>query len=290
MAVKAYVTYGFGEWASATSPERFRKVLSKHMTRATELNGMVGAKALRATIQASTGLAANAQLTAFIKGSSKPLVNHADLFGSQTYEVINPFTVFVGVLRQDEEGFNIAMALHEGFQTTVTPQMRGMFLYLWKVGKGEVPASRLTGRAAELWAARPGAWLPLAPETTVITTKGRPWVTITFADTAFKTLVVNNWNQALEETFKELAGIRSGGGSESKTSKMVGKIARSAKKAARVANKVSKAAKRLGKKASKVASKYSKKGTKLAKRTAKIVSKRVKTTTRSVRRTIKRMK
>ena len=265
----------------AVSPGRFRRVLSKHMARATELNGLIGARVQREVIQSSRGMAANAALTVFIKGSSKPLVNHADLFGSITYEVVNEFTVFVGVLRQDEDGFNIALALHEGFQVRVTPAMRGMFLYLWKVGKGEVPASKLTGRAAELWAARPGNWLPLSEDTEVITTPGRPWATIAFSDRGFKSKVAENWNMALEATFRELAG--KSGGSESKATKLAKKAAKTAKKLGRTLSRTSRTATKHAKAASKLASKYGKRASKIAKRASKTVSKRV----RSVKRSLK---
>lgn len=262
--------FGHKEWIAATSPKRFATVLQKHMARATELNGMVAVKEQRKVIQSSEGLAKNAALTAFIKGSEKPLVDHGDLFGSITYEVINPFTVFSGVLRQDEEGFNIAIALHDGFQTRVTAQMRGMFLYLWKVSEGQAPASALTGRAAELWARRPGGWLPLGSDTTVITTPGRPWVTIAFASLAFKTTIANNWNLALEATFRELSGA----GRNSPSS--VEKVVKSAGRAVKKVDKVAKRADRAIGRASKGASKVAKRASKAAARKAKVAKKATK--------------
>lgn len=276
-----YRMYGFKEWNVVCSPTRFRSVLRKHMSRATELNGMVAARAQRETIQASKGLKANAALTVFIKGSNKPLVDNADLFGSITYEVVNEFTVFAGVMREDEEGFNIALALHEGFQTTVTPAMRGMFFALWKVGKGEMDPASLTGRAAQLWAARPGQWLPLSEETTVITTPGRPWVSITFADDAFKAKIASNWNQALEAVFKELANKGSGG--SSKAAKAVKGVAKKARRAVGALSKVGKSLARRGKALSKAA----KRAGKAAKRTGKKLSKRVKSVARRAKRALK---
>lgn len=273
MAAK-FKTFGYKEWAVATSPKRFASVLKKHMSRATELNGLIAAKEQRAVIQ-SGGFAANAALTVFIKGSAKPLVDHADLFGAITHEVINEFSVFAGVLRADEEGFNIAVALHEGFQSKVTPQMRGMFLYLWKVSKGEVPASKLTGRAAELWARRPGGWLPLSEETTVITTPGRPWVTVAFSNMSFRRRVEDNWNQALEATFKELAN-KGGGNKPSKIQKLAKSAARVGKKAGKLATKAGKTLSRLGKRLSKT-----------TKRATKRAAKAVKSARRSIRKAIK---
>lgn len=279
------ITFGYKEWAGATNARRFSTVLRKHMGRATELNGLVGAREQRRTI-ASGKLAANAALTVFIKGSAKPLVDFADLYGSITYEVINEFTVFVGVLRADEEGFNIAMALHEGTQAKVTPAMRGMFLYLWKASTGVIPASQLYGRAAELWARKPGGWLPLDPSTEVITTPRRPWVEITFQDGAFKAKIQQNWEQALDAVFRELAGR--GGPAESKTSKAIKKATKKARRAAKalggMAKKLNRKAKGFGKKASK----FGKKANRIGKRVTKKVVKQAGRKVRSVRRSIKR--
>lgn len=280
-----YKTFGYKEWAVATSPKRFAAVLEKHMARATELNGLVAAKEQRKVIQASDGIAKNAALTVFIKGSEKPLVDHADLFGGITHEVINPFAVFAGVLRKDEEGFNIAVALHEGFQTRVTAQMRGMFLYLWKVSEGQSPVTSLTGRAAELWQRRPGGWLPLSEETTVISTTGRPWVTIAFSNLEFKAIVANNWNLALEATFKELAGT--GGQKASAVQKLVKSAKKTAKKVNRLAGRVDRKINRASKGASKSFKRLGKSANKVAKRATKVASKRL----RSVRKAInKRLK
>lgn len=276
-----FKTFGYKEWQVATSPKRFAAVLKKHMERATELNGMVAAKAQRKVIQESDGIAKNAPLTVFIKGSSKPLVDYADLFGSITYQVINEFTVFAGVLRQNEDDFNVAVALHEGFVTAVTPQMRGMFLYLWKASKGEIDPSKLTGRAAELWKRRPGTgWLPLSDDTTAITTPGRPWATIAFHESGFKAKVRENWEQALDAVFAELAGKPRT--TKSKAERMVAKAAKHVKRWSRVAAKAEKSANRLSRKAGKALSRASKKTTKMAKRTSKLVSKRVRSVKRSI--------
>ncbi len=241
-----YTMFGFKGWQVATSQKRFAAVLKKHMSRATELNGLVAAKAQREVIQAG-GMAKNAPLTIFIKGSSKPLVDHSDLFGGITYEVINEFTVFAGVLRTDE-GFNVAVALHEGYEEKVTPAMRGMFLYLWKVSQGVVPASYLSGAAAEIWARRPGQYWPLSDETTVITTPPRPWVRLAFENPTFKHRVQENWDQALVATFRELSGVAKTAPSD--VEKLVKKASKAGKKISRIASKLGKLAKKIGKKLS----------------------------------------
>lgn len=64
----------------------------------------------------------NSPLTVERKGSSKPLINHGDLVGSITYEVVDSKSVFIGVKKGKEH--NIA-AVHEfGCTIAVTPKMR----------------------------------------------------------------------------------------------------------------------------------------------------------------------
>jgi len=282
------VKFGFKEYQAACDPRRFERVLKRHMAKATELNGMTAAKALRETIATSRGMAANAALTVFIKGSSKPLVDFADLYGSQTYEVVDEYTVFAGVLKQDEEGFNLAQALHDGFQTKVTPAMRGMFFYLWKASTGAIRPDQLTGRAAELWNRRPGGWYPLEDGTTVITTPGRPWVSITLNDASFKAKIMLNWEQAIEAVFAELAGRAA-----DKT--IVGKAIKAAKKAAKTAKRLERSTRglrrtlaRRAKKAGKSVAKFGKRANRTVTRTGKKVGRRVtKVVNRSIRKAFK---
>jgi len=280
-------TFGYKEWQAACDPRRFERVLKKHMRRATELNGAVATKALRETIATGRGMAANAALTVFIKGSSKPLVDFADLYGSQTFEVVDDYTVWAGVLKQDQEGYNLAQALHDGFQAKVTPAMRGMFFYLWKASTGAIKPEQLTGRAAELWARRPGGWFPLDEGTTVITTPGRPWVSITFGDPSFKAKVMLNWEQALEAVFREIAG-KGGSG-------LVGKAAKAAKKAAKAARRLERSTRGLRRtlarktaKAGKSVARFGKKANRSLTRTGKKVGRRVsKVVNRSIRKAFK---
>jgi hypothetical protein len=298
MVAKRFVTYGFKEWAAATNANRFRSVLTKHMRRATELNGLVAVRALRQTIQSSSGLASNAALTVFIKGSSKPLVDHGDLYQSQTYQVVNDFTVWVGVRRQSDEGFDLARALHDGYQVKVTPAMRGMFMALFQVSQGKLPASELTGRAAELWERRPGGWFPLKPETTVLTTPGRPWVTATFQDGSLKEKTKTNWELAVQAAFRELAN-KGTSGKKSGASKALASFGRKAakveralsgagRKAARAGKKAGKALSKKGKKVSRAVSKVAKKTQRTIKRTAKNTHRAVKRKVAKVRRSVRK--
>ena len=64
----------------------------------------------------------NSSLTVERKGSSRPLIDHGDLVGSITYEVVDSSSVFIGVKKGKEH--NIA-AVHEfGCTIAVTPKMR----------------------------------------------------------------------------------------------------------------------------------------------------------------------
>ena len=71
--------------------------------------------------------APNSPLTIARKGSSKPLINHGDLVGSITYQIIDSENVFIGVKKGKE--VNIA-AVHEyGCTIRVTPKMRAYLHY-----------------------------------------------------------------------------------------------------------------------------------------------------------------
>lgn len=269
--------FGHKGWTSATNGRRFQAVLSKHMRRATEINGMIAVRRQREVIRGSEGIVANAALTIHIKGSSKPLVDHGDLFKAITYEVVNDYQVFVGVLRTNEDAYNLAVTLHDGAAVQVTPAMRGMFFFLWKASTGDISAESLTGRAAELYARRPGGWLPLKPSTTVITIPPRPWATVAFGDPAFQQQVKNNWERAAVAAFGELAG-RAGGGRSS----AIGKAVKSAKKTAKKAGKVAAKGAKVAKKGLKLGRRAATKVTKFAKKTANKTKRMAKKATKSV--------
>lgn len=200
-----YTVTGLEKWvAAATNQARFKRFLDARMRVATELNGKFIERAMRKTIQASDGLEANAPLTIHIKKSKKPLVATGELFKAITSRVINNYTVFVGVQRSDGQ-FNIAKLVHEGTEIAVTPEMRGMFFYLWKASEGELDPSELSGRAAEIWAASPGGYKPLDPATTHVVIPARPWATVTFASLDLRERVAKNWHTAIKRAFADQA-------------------------------------------------------------------------------------
>lgn len=175
--------------------------LRRHIRRATALNALAAQREIRQVIQGGS-FEANAALTAAIKGSSKPLVDKGDLFKSITHMVKDDFTAFAGVMRTDDH-FNIALALHEGFEAKVTPAMRGLFFVLWQASTGNISPGDLNGRAAELFE-RFQDWRPLKNETTAIITPSRPFVDAAFRSAGLKSVATKNWNMALTRVFRDI--------------------------------------------------------------------------------------
>lgn len=200
-----YVVTGLERWTKAAANQaRFKRFLDTHMRAATALNGKVIEREMRRTIQGGKDLEPNAALTVHIKRSKKPLVASGELWRAITSQVINNYTVFVGVQRGDGR-YNLAKELHEGITIQVTPEMRGMFFYLWKASSGELDPAELEGRAAEIWASRPGGYKPLANSTTAIVIPARPFATITFAKDAVREKIAKNWHTALKRAFADQA-------------------------------------------------------------------------------------
>jgi hypothetical protein len=195
---------GLKRWRQALDAGAFDASARKNLRIATTLNGKIAEGLVRKTIQSGGGFKKNAPLTKSIKGSQKPLVDSGLLFQSITSRVEDDFTVFVGVLRTSGE-YNIAVTLHEGVQERVTPEMRGMFFMLWRASEGEIDASKLTGRAAILFARMPNGWKPLAAETQFIIIPGRPFFVVAFKNTQMIKRARDNWKKALEASFAERA-------------------------------------------------------------------------------------
>lgn len=193
---------GLKRWRKALDARGFDEAARRNMRRATALNGKIGEKIQRQVIQSGSSLKKNAALTQAIKSSNKALVDDGTLFQSITSSVTDDFTVFVGVLRTSK-AWNVAQIVHEGAQEKVTSKMRGMFFALWRVSSGKMPASKLTGRAKELYERMQDGWLPLSDDTEVIIIPARPWVEIAFRNTQLVKQVRENWKLALEATFRE---------------------------------------------------------------------------------------
>jgi hypothetical protein len=213
---------GFDRLAAVLRPELMEKLMKRHIGRATGQNAAYLAKMMRMTIRnQGSGLSTaasidlgngsiakmnlispNKLLTINIKGSSKPLVDSGDLFQSITYEKIDTYTAFAGVLRSSG-GFSVAQIVHDGVKLPVTPQMRGMFILLSRATAGTFDPARFTGRAAALWA-RNQLWFPLKPSTTTIQVAGRPFVTLTMGDPKIQAKMRENWEYALATVFADI--------------------------------------------------------------------------------------
>ena len=111
-----------GDWSKVQSILNPAKLKAKLKQCAAKV-GNYGASQVKRGIQSGKNFAPLSSYTISQKGSSKPLINHGDLIGSVTYQVLNDAEqVFIGVKKGKE--INIA-AVHEfGTTINVTPKMR----------------------------------------------------------------------------------------------------------------------------------------------------------------------
>lgn len=177
---------------------QFNRRLRVHMKRATRTNALLLRKEIRANISEAKyakSRAPNAELTRFIKGSSKPLVDKpGGLFQSITSVVIDPFRAEVGVKKQ-ARGAQAAIIVHEGAQVNVTPKMRGMFAALADASQGRRDPGSLRGRARELFERRSEGWKALKPGTTVIRIPRRPFIEEVVESNDVRKIIAQNWLQ-----------------------------------------------------------------------------------------------
>ena len=89
--------------------------LAKALPRAAERVGREFTKLARGKIRAQD-YAKNSPITVILKGSSTPLVDKGDLFQGITYQVVDPYTLRLGVLRQRSgtQVVNVGLIVHEG--------------------------------------------------------------------------------------------------------------------------------------------------------------------------------
>lgn len=194
----------FSRYRRALDKAALQPILEKHVASRTKLIGLHAEKLVRKLIKASGVPPPNAALTAFIKGSSKPLVDHGQVFQSVTSQQQAWNQIFVGILRKDKN-YNIAEALHDGKDIPVTDKMRTMFFYLWLASTGRYDPAKLTGRAAELWLRRPAlGWFPLKEDTRIIKIPARPFIKQVFEGPELRGLAEKHWANAVREALFEL--------------------------------------------------------------------------------------
>jgi len=151
----------------------------------------------------------NASLTTAIKGSTKPLVDHADIWKAITTSRVDPNTVFVGVLNtalgpDGKRLVNITAVIHDGFAIPVTKKMRGLFHVLWLATTGKMDPAQLTGRAAEIYSRLNGRAViqRLKPSTTTIVIPKRPFIRDVFEDQAVRAAVMKYWEDAYDRAVR----------------------------------------------------------------------------------------
>ena len=119
----------------------------------------------------------NHPFTVQMKGSSKPLIDNADLVQSVGFRFVQKNLIFVGVNRKNERGVNIA-AIHErekGTRIKVTPRMRR---YLHAHG------------------------MHLKPSTKVLFIPGRPYLKPAYRDFKEKGILKELFKEAVVKTLK----------------------------------------------------------------------------------------
>jgi len=108
---------GFDALEAMLDPKVFFPIFMANATTRLNRTGMIAGVVARRLIKARA-YAANKQSTIDAKGSSTPLVNHADLFGSIRHEVKQDpeaiLMMLLGASKRSETGHNIARTLHEG--------------------------------------------------------------------------------------------------------------------------------------------------------------------------------
>lgn len=186
----------------ALDPAAMEKCNRREMKRETWLNGKLAVAKVRQVIRSGVP-PRNAALTQAIKGGDKPLVDSSELFNSVAAQVVDDFTVFVGVSRTNG-AYNIAAIVHEGATIRVTPKMRALFFALWQVSIGNMSATKLSARGKELYA-KSTDWKPLRQSTTVIRIPARKFVEIALSDPTLIAKAKANWTRGLNAAFKERA-------------------------------------------------------------------------------------
>lgn len=187
------------------------KQVRANVSKALALNAKLIEKRMRSELTRGVPPRQSA-LQAFIKGSSKPGVDHADLFKAITSSQVKPDYYFIGVLRTNDS-YNVAEIVHNGAIIKVTPAMRGMFFMMWLVDSGRMSPDKLTGRAAVLYERRKGEWKPLKKGTQRISIPARRFVARTMNDAKLKARIQKNFAEAISAA---LSGKPTGGAKAAK--------------------------------------------------------------------------
>jgi hypothetical protein len=185
--------------------DRNPAAVRKHLKRASAFIGKKGEALIRREIS-SGSYAPNAPLTIALKGGkNEPLIGDrtgSPLFKAITSTVVDDYTVFIGVLQQDDQ-YNIAIAIHEGATIGVSQKMRNLFYVLWM--KEKDPTIELEGRARELWDKMSGGWKPLKESTKAIIIPPRPFIANAMNSGELQRMAEKFWNQAMVAAMHEVS-------------------------------------------------------------------------------------
>lgn len=193
MSINASFKFDTG-WQKLQKALHYRQI-RENVSRALALNAKLVEKRMRSELTRGVPPRQSA-LQKYIKGSSKPGIDHADMWKAITSQQVKPDYYFIGVLRTSDS-YNVAEIVHNGAVMTVTPAMRGLFFMLWLVDSGRMDPAKLNGRAAELYERRKGEWKPLRPGTSRISIPARRFVARTMADQKLKQKIKDNFTQAI---------------------------------------------------------------------------------------------
>lgn len=200
-----------GNWRvliNGLSPKTLMRGMQKHIKRGTTKNAIAIKRQVRQEIKKGIP-PRNAELTRMLKGGGKPIVGTAgaDLFNAVNYSVQSWDKAFIGVLRTDQN-YNVGKVVHNGVTIKVTKKMRTMFWYLWQVSIGNMPESKLTGRAKTLWEMskrKRKKFYPLKASTRAIVIPKRPFIRYAMQEPKLLKIAEANWLKSIGDGFKELA-------------------------------------------------------------------------------------
>jgi len=190
------LTSGWKKLTKAIDPTAFTARGRVALRKGNGIAGLFAVRAIRKEIR-SGAFPGNAPLTVSLKGSSKPLVDTGNLFKAVTHQMIDDYTVWVGVLFTSGS-YNLALTLHEGITIKVTERMRHLFELLFRASQGKMNPGSLTGRAAELWArSKRKEFFPLKPSTSQIVIPSRPFIKRAIESEELHRQVQNVWQAAI---------------------------------------------------------------------------------------------
>jgi hypothetical protein len=180
MAVAYLKLEGFEELARAIDDKQFRAMATRKIRKKNMVLSQIGVSTLRDSIRKGW-FYKNSPVTVTLKGSNKPLIDNADLYGNCGAKLV-PWGFVCGTQKISPRGqVDVAVILHEGATIPVTDKMRNAWKYFAKITGGRVR--------------------PLKASTTHIKIPSRPFLRMAFIDDqTFGRTVIRGWKMALIET------------------------------------------------------------------------------------------